>query len=87
MNWEEARELCEQYDDEYLKGTDGWLKALQVFVKYDPKFGTTKSSLNAEHDILYVADHDESMTAEDIRYLHANGFHLNADGNCWAMFT
>lgn len=82
MTFEEAEELLEKHDGEYLKNDKCLVKGLLILEKYKPI-----TSTSAEHDVFHVAEWNDDITEEDVLQLNKYGFHLDSDWEGWSYFT
>ena len=71
------------HEKEYMVDGKQLVKGLLILEKFCP----IDKRICAEHDILYLADLTEEMTAEETLQLYRYGFHIEEDVECWAYFT
>jgi len=79
MTYEQAEELIEAHDSDYMEDGKKLIAGLQLLEKY----GELETA--AAHDVLYCAGFSEDITEVDVLQLQRYGFHLDEDS--WAYFT
>lgn len=60
-----------------------WIRAFQIFQKYDPG----SYSVQASHDEVHAGPSPESVSDDDMRELIALGWREDEYGDCFSKFT
>lgn len=76
-------------DHSNKKSIQGFIDALQIFAKHDPKGLDKKYFLEAEHDAIHSHVSPEAIPADspDGRLLEALGWYVDSEIECWSYFT
>jgi hypothetical protein len=74
-------------DDPRSNSYEGFIAALQILAKYEPKELQEKFIFEAEHDIIYSHVSADDTSEIDADALEALGWHEDCSINVWAYFT